>query len=183
MGMFQGMKDAKRGFQSNKLREGDYVVRIDRCDHITGDRAGDGFKITCTVLAVNAGDHHEGEVASVTYWKGSGKAAADQWLSNIKGFIGRVMGVTDDQIDEGATLQTLAEVYDEATRQTKPGQNVLGGTVARVTAQQRFSKSRRDESGNAVAYNLYGWNLALTPEEIESTLGAERTARFFPSGT
>jgi hypothetical protein len=117
---------------------------------------------------VNDGPHKEGEVAHVVF---SNKGSTDkQWFGNIKSFIGNVLGVSDDQIDEAATART-----------TDDKEQVMAGRVVRVTARRRSSK-KRDEQGNPFEYSVYSWGTQLSPEEIKSTLGDERLKRYFPSG-
>lgn len=179
MGIFAGMKDAARGYSSNKLTEGDYVARIDRCDLFKTDISGNVFKIALTILAVTDGPHKAGEVVTVTF--GDKRITEKQWLGNIKGFIAGVMNQDDARIGEAETFRTLAEFRDDKG-QTQQGENVLGGTVCRVRATQRPSKTSRDKEGNPFDYSVYSWSPALTPEEITQAIGADAVARFFPSG-
>jgi hypothetical protein len=171
MGTFSGMKDAKRGYTSNRLTEGDYVVRVDRCDHFEAEAAGEGFKITLTVLAADGGKHKEGEAVTATYFLRQGsKGGKKQWFGNIKSFIAVVMNVEDERIDEAAVVRTLDP------------EQALAGTVCRVKSIARMSKTTKDEQGNPNEFYVYSWTPAMENEEIRQTLGAERVARFFPSG-
>ena len=105
MGTFSGMKDAKRGYTSNRLTDGDYVVRVDRCDHFEAEAAGEGYKITLTILASERGAHKEGEAVTATYFLKPGtKGGKKQWFGNIKSFIAVVMGVDDEVIQSGENL-------------------------------------------------------------------------------
>lgn len=168
MGMFDGIKDAKRGFAKNKLISGDYIVRVDRCDAFKAEQAGNCFKVTLTVLLAADGPHKEGEVCHVVY---SNKGSTDkQWFGNIKSFIGGVLGIEDDLIDEGSVGRTVDEK-----------EQVMAGRVARVVARVRSSK-KRDDRGNPYEYSTYDWGKELAPEEIGRVLGAERVAKFFPKG-
>jgi len=180
MGLFSGMKDAQRGFASNKLTEGDYIVRIDKCDLFRTDISGNCFKITLTILAVSDGPHKVGEVATVNF--GDKRITQKQWLGNIKGFIANVMNVADEAVGEKETLQTCDSFLNDAG-QIQKGENVLGGTVCRVKAIVRASKSARDpKTGEAFDYSVYVWSPSLTNEEIVQAIGAEGVKRFFPSG-
>ena len=181
MGTFSGMKDAKRGYTSNRLTEGDYIVRVDRCDHFVADTAGEGYKITLSILGVNGGSHKEGEVATATYFLRPGaKGGKKQWFGNIKSFIAVVMGVDDEVIDEAAVLRTCAEFQDGS--KTVAGENKLGGTVCRVRSSQRLSKSTKRDDGTPQEFYVYTWSPAMEDEEIVQTLGEERLKRFFPNG-
>lgn len=180
MGLFSGMKEASRGFASNKLTQGDYIARVDRCDTFKTDISGNCYKITLTILAVLDGPHKAGEVATVTF--GDKRVTEKQWLGNIKGFIAGVMNQDDSKIDGDATMRTLAEFKDDKGN-TVQGENVLGGTVTRVRAIQRASKSSKDKnSGEAFNYSVYTWSAALSDDEIVKAIGEEGVARFFPNG-
>jgi hypothetical protein len=171
--MFAGIKNAKRGFNNVKLTEGDYIVRIDRCDTFETDIMGECYKVQLTILAALDGPHKEGEVVTIIHSMQSAKTKT-QWFANIKSFIGGVMNVTDDQIDEAATAATL--------HQDLGGQNILGGTIFRIKAVRRLSKKSRDERGNPFEYSAYSWGVALENAEIVQALGAERIKKFFPNG-
>ena len=171
MGTFSGMKDAKRGYTSNRLTEGDYVVRVDRCDHFEAEAAGEGFKITLTVLAAERGSHKEGEATTVTYFlKPGALGGKKQWFGNIKSFIAVVMNVSDEVIDEAAVVRTLDP------------EQVLAGTVCRVKSTSRLSKTSKGKDGTPNEFFMYSWAPALENEEILQTLGEERVKRFFPNG-
>lgn len=181
MGLFSGMKDAQRGFASNKLIEGDYVARIDKCDLFRTDISGNCFKITLTILAVSDGPHKVGEAVTVNF--GDKRITAKQWLGNIKGFIAGVMNVDDAAVGEKETLQTCDTFLADDGKTVMKGENVLGGTVCRVKAIVRASKSARDpKTGEAFDYSVYVWSPSLTNEEIVQAIGAEGVKRFFPNG-
>lgn len=168
MGMFDGIKGAKRGYEKNKLVEGDYIVRIDRCDAFKAEQAGNCYKVTLTILAVNDGRHKEGEVTHVVF---SNKGSTDkQWYGNIKSFIGGVLGVSDEQIDESSVGRTVDEK-----------EQVMAGRVCRVAAHIRASK-KRDDKGNPFEYSTYSWGAQLPSPEIAKALGEERVKKFFPNG-
>lgn len=173
MSLFSGMKGAKRNFQSAKLLEGNYFVRIDNCETFETDISGNCYKILLTILAVNDGPHKEGEVLTVVYGEKSAQTKAN-WYGNIKGFIGNVMGVTDEAVGEAETVATLTKELG--------GENVLGGTVCLVKAMRRTSKKNRDEKGEPREFSVYNWGIALEPQEIAQVLGPERVKRFFPNG-
>ena len=50
MGRFSGLDKATRGFASNRLREGKYVVRVDGCDYFPTEMYGDAWKNTLTSM-------------------------------------------------------------------------------------------------------------------------------------
>jgi hypothetical protein len=165
------MKDAKRGYTSNRLTEGDYVARVDRCDHFEAEAAGEGFKITLTVLAADRGKHKEGEAVTATYFLRPGsKGGKKQWFGNIKSFIAVVMNVEDELIDEAAVVRTLDP------------EQALAGTVCRVKSTERLSKSTKKDDGTPNEFYVYSWAPAMENGEILQTLGDERVKRFFPTG-
>ena len=172
MGLFSGMQGATRGFASNKLTLGDYIVRVDGCDLFKTDISGNCFKITLSILAVLDGPHKVGEVVTVTF--GDKRITEKQWLGNIKGFIAGVMNVDDSNIGEAETMKTLSP---------PTGNGVMNGTVCRVRALQRASKTARDQkTGEAFEYSVYSWFPALSDAEIVQAIGEEGVKRFFPSG-
>lgn len=180
MGLFSGMKDAQRGFASNKLTEGDYIVRVDRCDTFKTDISGNCYKITLTILAVLDGPHKVGETATVTF--GDKRVTEKQWLGNIKGFIAGVMNLDDSKVGNDETMRTLAEFKNDRGDVVQ-GENVLGGTVCRVRAIQRASKNSKDQkTGEAFSYSVYSWAPALADAEIVQAIGEEGVKRFFPNG-
>lgn len=173
MSLFSGMKGAKRGYQGTKLSEGDYFVRVDRCDTFETDISGNCYKITLTILAVNDGTHKEGEVVTVVF--GDKRVTKAQWYGNIKGFIANVMSVEDEAVGEAETVATL--------HQELGGQNVLGGTVCRVKAIRRTSKKSKNDKGEPFEFSVYNWSPAIVDnEEIRQVLGEERVKRYFPNG-
>jgi hypothetical protein len=173
MGLFKDMAGAARGFASNKLTEGDYVVRIDECDVFETDISGNCFKVTLTILAALDGPHKAGEVVTVVH--GDKKGTKKQWLSNIKSFIAGVMNVEDARIGETETIAVLGP--------TNGGSNAMDGTVCRVKAISRPSKKSRDEkTGQPFEYSVYSWFPSLSDAEIVQAIGAEGVKRFFPNG-
>jgi len=167
MGSFSGMASATRGFASNRLIEGDYIVRIDKAENFEARQTGEKYKITATILAVTAGRHKEGEVVTVMYSKNHG---LDQYLSNIKSFIAGVLNLPDPEVDEKMVLRTLDP------------EQAMSGLVTRVRAIERDSKKKDDKTGTPFQYSVYTWAPFLQPEEIATAIGAERVKRFFPSG-
>lgn len=178
MGSFAEMKNAKRGYTSNRLVEGDYLARIDSCEHFMASQSGEKYKVTLTILSVLSGDHREGEVVTTTFSRNHGLGV---YLSNIKTFIAGVLGCSDDQVDEAVTHRTCSTFLHPDTGQPTPGENMLSGLVTRVTAVELTSK-KKDEQGNPFAYSKYGWSPCLSKEEIQEQLGEERVKRFFPNG-
>jgi hypothetical protein len=166
MGSFQGMSNARRGFASNALKEGDYVVRIDKCENFEARQTGEKYKVTLTILAVTSGSHKEGEVVTTTFSRNHG---LDIYLGNIKGFIAGVLGQPDEAVGENEAIKTL-EPHNE-----------MCGLVTRVRSIERQGK-KTDEKGNPYSYCVYTWSPCLSPEDIKSTLGPERIKRFFPNG-
>jgi len=167
MGAFTGLKDARRGFNSNKLRAGEYLVRIDKCEFFDTKMSGEKWKNTLTVVGTISGDHKVGEVAHVIFSMANGQMV---FQSNLKGFLAGVLGVSDEEIDEPSA--TIARSEDSP----------LYGMVTRVIATQRTSRDKKDKDGNPTTYVVYNWSPAFTPEEITSAIGDEAVKRFFPNG-
>jgi len=168
MGMFSGMGSATRGYQSNVLKEGEYLVRIDSCEHFEAKNKGEGFKTTLTILNVLSGTNHRpGEVVNTVWLK---KGEVQMWLGNIKGFIAGCLGVEDARVDETV-----------ATEVAGPN-NPLKGQVTKVKAITRVSKKKDEKTGEFFNYTLYSWSAVLTPDELRAALPAEDLQRFFPSG-
>lgn len=176
MGAFTGMKDAKRGFASNPLREGKYVVRIDGCEFFESRKGAEFWKNTLTILAVSDGDHKVGEVVN-TFFKCGDGTEKQTFQSNLKSFIAGVMAAEDAEIDEASINEILGK---DAAGQPCP--NPLAGLVTVVTARKRASKSKRDDKGQPFEYTVYGWEPSLLNEEIKDAIGEEAVARFFPNG-
>jgi hypothetical protein len=170
MGAFSGLRDASRGFSSNPLRPGRYVVRIDSCDSFEAEQKGLMWKNTLTILAVEDGGeqpHKVGEQVHVFYKKGQYPKV---FLQNIKGFMAGVLDVADDEIGE--------EEAEAALSDSSP----MVGLVTVVTGRQQASKSSRDDDGNPRKYTVYSWQPSLDDEEIVEAIGEDGVERFFPNG-
>jgi len=168
MGAFEGMTEAKRGYNSNAYTEGDCIARIDRCDHFEAKQTGEKYKVTLTILAVNEGPHKVGEVVTATFSKNHG---ADIYNGNIKGFIAGVLGVEDPQVGPEETLQTLDP------------EQILRGEVCRCRAARRLSKkSVNVTTKEPNQYSVYTWYPRMEKPEILAAIGEEGVKRFFPNG-
>lgn len=168
---FKGMRDATRGFSSNVVREGTYLVRIDDCDFFETSK-GDKWKNTYTILAVQAGDNKVGEVVN-TFWNlKEGKIGKDMFQGNIKGFVASVLDCADDQVGEEEIDKVLGE------------ENPLKGHVVLLTSSRRqFKDGKLDErTGEVGTYPVYSFSKLYAPEEIKAAIGEEAVARFFPKG-
>lgn len=167
MGAFAGMNDATRGYTSNFLRPGRYVVRIDGSDSFEKEGVGRMWKNTLTVLAVEDGDHKVGEEVH-TFFKLDPRYPK-MFYGKIMAFIAGVLDVSDDEVGETETEQVLSD------------ENPLLGLVTVVTARETVSK-KPDEQGNPRKFTNYSWSPSLTDEEIVAAIGEEGVARFFPNG-
>lgn len=167
MGAFSGLKTASRGFQSNPLRPGRYVVRIDECSFFDTEQKGEMWKNTLTILAVEEGDHKPGEQVHTFFKVGAGKQVFQR---NLKAFLAGVLDVADDEIGEEEGLEAASD-----------GSPMLG-LVTVVTARRQTSQKTKDEDGNPVQYTVYSWTPSLTDDEIREALGEEGMTRFFPNG-
>lgn len=167
MGAFTGLKDAKRGFSSNPLRPGRYLVRIDECSHFDTEQKGEMWKNTLTILAVEEGDHKVGEQVHTFFKVSAGKQVFQR---NLKAFIATVLDVDDSEIGE----TEAKEISGEEQR--------MAGLVTLVTARKQASKEGKDEKGNPRVYTVYSWAPSLTNQEITEAIGEDGVARFFPNG-
>ena len=167
MGAFDGLKDAKRGFNSNALKEGQYVVRIDECSFFETEQNGEMWKNTLTVLAVEDGEHRVGEIVNTFFRVMAGKKT---FQSNLKAFIAGVLDVPDEDIGMENTKEILG------------ADNPMRGLVTVVTAKRRTSKDKVDEkTKEPIQYTVYSWSPCLSKEETMAALGDEVYQRFFPS--
>lgn len=168
MGAFAGMNDATRGYVSNYLRPGRYVVRIDECASFEKEGVGRMWKNSLTVLAVEKGDHPIGDQVQ-TFFKLDPRYPK-MFYGKIMAFIAGVMGVTDDEVGEEETEEVLGE------------QNPLEGLVTVVNAVSSVSKKSKNEDGTPKVFTNYSWGTSLDDDEIADAIGAEGVERFFPSG-
>lgn len=173
MGAFTGLRDAKRGFSSNFLKQGKYVVRIDSLDFFDSDN-GEFWKNTLTVLAVEEGEHKVGEVVHVMFKYVSTAEGKQIFQRNLKAFLAGVLDVEDDRIDEAAA--------DRAKSEDSP----LKGLVTVVTARNRASKDKvydkGPNKGQPVEYTVYSWEPSLDDEAIKEAIGKEAYEKHFPNG-
>lgn len=167
MGAFTGLRDAKRGFSSNPLRPGRYLVRIDECSFFDTEQKGEMWKTTVTILSVEEGDHKPGEQAHIFYKVSAGKKIFQQ---NVKAFICSVLDVDDSEIGEEEQVEITGE------------QQRMAGLVAVVSGVKQTSKEGKDEKGNPRQYTKYAWQPSLTNAEIVEAIGEDGVARFFPNG-
>lgn len=165
MGAFSGMKDTSRGFQSNPLRGGRYLCRIDECSFFDTDQNGEMWKNTLTILAVESGDHKVGEVVHTFFSMKHGK---NIFQRNLKSFLANVLDCDDNEIDEGATLQACSE------------DSPMKGLVTLVTGTKRNSKKVDPDTGDNYTYIVHGWAPSLSDDEIVDALSDEALERFFP---
>ena len=163
---FSGMRDATRGYASNFLRQGRYVVRIDDVESFEDSKDARHWKNTLTILAVDSGDHKVGETVHVQWKRGEYPKV---FLGNIKGFMAGVMGASDDEVGEEEVEQLLKD-------------KMFNGLVTVVTATNAKSKNKKDEQGNPTEYTRYAWTPSMTSAEILEAIGEEAVARFFPNG-
>lgn len=173
MGAFSGMKDAKRGFASNPLRPGKYVVRIDACDFFKSDN-GEYWKNTLTILAVDQGDHKVGEVVN-TFFKFKDTAEGRTiFQQNLKSFMAGILACEDEQIDESAAKRASGE------------EQTMRGMITVVSGVMRTSKNKVYEDGpqkgQPKQYPVFSWAPSLDAEETLAAIGAENYKKFFPSG-
>lgn len=175
--IFEGMQDAKRGFQTNIIRAGRYVVRIDQCSFFTSDW-GPKWKNTLTVLAVEEGDHKVGEVVNTTFTAKQGPGGKDIFQQNLKGFLCGVLGLADDAVDEDGNPIINAANSEAASGEEQP----MAGRVTVVTVRKRNSKKGKTEEGDPTTYNVYTWSPELTAKEIEEAIGKDGVKKFFPNG-
>lgn len=168
MGAFAGMNEATRGYVSNYLLPGRYVVRIDGCVSFEKEGVGRMWKNDLTILAAEDGGHKVGEQVQ-TFFKLDPRYPK-MFYGKIMAFIAGVMGVTDDEVGEEETDMVLSE------------DNPLAGMVTVVTATASPSKKATNEDGTPKMFTNYGWSESLTEEEIIAAIRDEGVERFFPNG-
>lgn len=171
MGIFKDLNKTSRGYSTNYLREGRYVVRIDECDMFTTDAEDTFWKTTLTILAVDEGGedaHRVGEQVHIMVKRRP--KYKEMFLQSVKGFIAGVLDVPDADVGEAEADAVLSD------------ENPLAGLVAVVTARTQASKSAKDDDGNPIKYVVPAWQPSLDSEEIAAAIGEEAVERFFPSG-
>ncbi len=172
MGAFSGMGSVARGYSSNFLRPGRYVVRIDSCETFEAGQAETRmWKNTLTILAVEDGGekpHKVGEQVHVMYTRL--QKYPKMFLQNVKGFLASVLDVSDDEIGEDEALTAASE------------DSPMKGLVTLVSGQSRNSKTSRDNDGNPTKYTVHSWSPSFDDDEIEAAIGEEGMAKFFPNG-
>ncbi len=172
MGAFDNFGKATRGFQSNPMKEGAYVVRIDECAFFPG-RMGDIWKNTLTVLAVDrAGEdgHSVGETINTFFTCKAGTEGRDMFQRKLKAFLAGVLDCEDEAIGK--------EEAEQASSEESP----MVGLVTKVTMRLQASKSSVDDDGNPVKYPVYSWEPSYDGDAVEALLGEEGMEKFFPNG-
>lgn len=173
MGRFAGLDEATRGFNSNPLKQGEFIVRIEGCYYFKSDTKGVMWKNDLTILAVIDGEHRVGEEVQTFFKRGDTAIKEKMFQQNLKGFLAGVTGAADE--DCGDDDAELACAEDQS-------QNPLRGYVCRVIGHPRPHKTQKNDDGTPVVYTTYTWHKAMTPDEIREVLDAETIARFFPNG-
>jgi len=146
MGVFDKIGDAKSSQDSNPVRPGEFHGRIDEVKLV---EKFDGTKlclINMTVMAVQNGDHHEGE--EVTHFM---RTDSLSFLGNFKQFVSSTLACDPDQVGTA-----------EAERVTSDEQP-LAGKIVRVKA--RIIQTRK---GNDFTKVHYGGQVDA-PEVLEGS--------------
>lgn len=169
MGFFSGMSDATRGFSSNYLQAGKYVVRIDDCVSFDKEGKGTMWKTTLTVLAVESGTEHKPGDEVHVFYKFDPRYPK-MFFGKIMGFIAGVMDVEDSAIGEDETNDVLSD------------DNPMRGMVTVVTARNSPSAKSKNEDGTPKVFTNYSWSPRLSDEEIVAAIGEEAVVEFFPNG-
>lgn len=165
MGRFQGLDKATRGFASNRLREGTYVVRVDECSYFNTEMYGESWKNSLTVLGVIVGDHEVGEEVATTF-----RQRNKSFNSNLCGFLAGITGANDEDVTEAHAEAALAD------------NSPVKGLVCIVKAVKRTHRTAKNDDGTPVEYFVYTWEQAMSPDQIREAIGEEAVARFFPNG-
>lgn len=174
MGMFKDLAAASSGYQSNPLRPGRYVARIDNMVTFDAEQKGWFWKTTLTILAIEDGGespHKIGEQVHVFFKKGQ---YPQVFLQNIKSLIAGVLNVADEEVGEAEAEAVLSEEGGE------PGQ--MDGLVTTVTGRQQASKKSKDDDGNPRLYTVYGWGPSLDDAAIVEAMTEEDFAKIYPNG-
>lgn len=160
-GMFSGIGNAKALLESEYIKPGTYWLRIDR-NKIDKNRKGLVFAaIEMTVVRVlddlNGTGHRIGN--SVTHLV---MQANDYFLSEIKSFIGNVMGIQPEQISE-----------DHANLVFGPDQP-LAGTVVEMQARNVVTQAGKD-------FTRIVYKREVPAAEVLEALDKDTVVRFFPN--
>lgn len=166
MGLFDGIEEAKASFDAQYLREGHYLLRIDR---VKADqtRAKDEFlAVEMTVLHTymdGFGDpakwHKPGEAVSHLMMK-----KHDSFLGNVKAMLSALMGVHESEV----TKQDCIDVSGEG--------QPMAGMVIEVTA--RTIMTRQQKPFTKITYNR-----EFPAKDIEDILDPKMLAAYFPGET
>jgi len=175
MGRFSGMKNARRGFQSNAVRPGRYLVRIDEACAFNSPNKGEMVKMTLTVLLAEDGDHKQGEQVHVFHKRGSTATELQVFLGNIKTTLCSIFDI-DKETEESMSEAEWEENAEKAFSEQNPQDSPLVGHVCLLTVALR---DNRDKTGK---YPTYSWSAYYEPKQIAEALSEEEIAKFFPNG-
>lgn len=155
------LKEARASLDSNWLREGHYVMRIDRVKLDQNRKEQTGFFIEMTCLhAYSAYEevppHTPGDNPTQAIW-----AHFDSFLGNVKHFISRAVGVPATEVDETHV--------DLVTADDQP----LSGTVMEVKG--RTIMTQRNKPFNKVTYVR-----EIAAKELKALLSEKVKTEFFP---
>lgn len=170
MGALSGLKKATRGYVSNYLQPGSYIVRLDASQLFDSESKGEMWKNTLTVLAVEEGEHKVGEEVHHFISMTKGDGAKKMFQQKLKAFIAGVLDCEDEDVDEAAAEKVCGD------------EQVMAGMVFRVQARNQASRKSKDEDGNPKVFTNYSWFPQMSPAEITEAIGEEAVAEFFPNG-
>lgn len=175
-GMFEGIEspDVKASRDSNYMKRGHYLVRIDRVKADQTRKSRPFVAIECTVLHTFAdgdGDEFQGDPEQLEQqWHRPGDtpsqllmADRDPFLPNIKAFVSQVLAVP-------AVKVTVAECNKMCSEE-----NPMGGMVAEVN--NRVIKL--EKTGNP--FTKINWVREWKPSEFMKIVKVELLEQLFPN--
>jgi hypothetical protein len=140
MGLFDGIGDAQVGQGGVYFLPGSYLVEVVRCFTLKSRKREDLFIAECYIHESDNPDRKPGSKAS---WVVNFKQ--DAALGNIKGFIAACLGVSP------SNTKAVDETVDiEACELAVDGENPLAGTMLRLWAVNKITKSGND-------FTLHNW--------------------------
>ena len=165
--MFGGLKAARMSMDSNWMKEGHYLMRIDLVKIDQNRNEETAVFIECTVVHIytNANDagetmHRLGESCCQSIWK----KHKDTFLGNVKAFLAAATGYPPTEIEEKHILQIIDD------------DQPLCGTVLEVKNRVILTKAK-------TPFTKINWKREVPPAELLTILPAEAQEMFFPDGT
>ena len=172
MGMFSGVGKAEKPRGSGVyIKDGSYIVRIDKVKAFQNRKEEKRFGVEMTILKVlNAGGmgdpvgHKAGEQVSWVL-----KPSYDQFLTHVRGLVECAFGCDFDQMsDEDAEAACVAVCAEEGD-----APQPLAGSVCRLVNQMITT-----QAGNP--FVVVNWAEEIDPRTLKDLLGESGIAKLYP---